>query len=66
MDSDAAVSEVHSQGTLGVSLSVVCEVCLRGASAVSLFGNSEVRGVGLREVGVPGTLGRLVIGIPGG
>lgn len=66
MDSDTTVSEVHSQGTLGVSLTVVCEACLWGASVVSLFGNSEVRGVGFREVGVPGTLERLVVGIPGG
>lgn len=66
MDSDTTGSEVHSQGTQGVSLTMVCEVCLWGASVVSLFGNSEVRAVGFREVGVPGALERLVVGPPGG
>lgn len=66
MESDDTVSEVHSQGLLEVSFTVVCEVCLRGASAVSLCGNSEVRGVRVSGVGVPGTLERLVVGIPGG
>lgn len=67
MDTGTTVSEVHSQGALGVSLTVVREVCLWGTSAVvSLFGNSEGRGVGFREAGVPGTLERFVVGIPGG
>lgn len=67
MDTGTTVSEVHSQGALGVSLTVVREVCLWGAPAVvSLFGNSEGRGVGFREAGVPGTLERFVVGIPGG
>lgn len=66
MDSDVTVSEVHSQGTLGVSFTGVCDICLWGASVVSLLGNSEVRGVIFRVLGVPGPLERLVVGIPGG
>lgn len=45
---------------------MVCDVCLWGASVVSLLGDSEVRGVRFSVLGVPGTLERLVGGIPGG